>query len=145
MRISKRIGIVAVVFCAFLGVSAVDIAASENNNIYFQFWVKSFWGNGRVTEGRYRSTTDTNDAWKVQLKSSGEGEGTITNFWLENYDEENVTRDISAVAGEDAKYDKVKSGATERNLYLTGENNNYNGNSYSVWGYWDEETGIILN
>lgn len=77
--------------------------------------------------------------------TSGEGKGTYTRFWLENYDEDNVSDFIKAKQGDAATYEKAYGTASKVTVYLTGENNNFNGDKYNVTGIWDEETGIIIN
>lgn len=145
MGLKKKGKVFAVICCAIIGVTALSVPASENNNVSFSFQIGKYHKNGRTAKGRYRSTTNTNDAWKVQLITSGEGNGTYTRFWLENYDEDNVSGMIKAQQGEAATYEKASGKASKATVYLTGENNNFNGDKYNVTGIWDEETGIIIN
>lgn len=132
------------VSCAF-SLNTFVLAGDANHS--FGFRIGSWHGNGRITdsEARYRSTTDPNNMWKVQLVTSGEGTGTITNFWLELYNEQNVSGDISAKQGTKQYYDSAYTSASRATVYLTGENNNYNGDTYYVSGFWDEETGKYAN
>ena len=106
-------------------------AFATDDNYSFAFMIKPYHANSRVESSgaRYRETTDPKNMWKVGLRKSGEGAGTITNFWLEVYDETNVSGDISAKQG-------------TKNYYKAAyENNGYDSIRYNVSGVWDEETG----
>ena len=77
------------VFTAFallscIGMSALSILASDDNIIIkdingYAFTIKTQKQNTH-SQPRYRQTTHANNPWKVNLKKSGEGSGTITNF-----------------------------------------------------------------
>lgn len=54
-----------------------------------------------------------------------------------------MSGDIRAKQGAGAYYKAAYSSASKTTVYLTGENNNYSGNTYYVSGYWDEETGKL--
>lgn len=143
MRLAKKLTkVVLVATLALASISSVSVFAGDGNHD-FKFQIGSYWGNGSVETGRYRSTTNPNNMWKVNLKTSGEGEGTYTDFWLEKKDGENVSGDIRAKKGAGAYYKAAYSSASKTTVYLTGENNNYSGNTYYVSGYWDEETGKL--
>lgn len=142
----KIVKVICICACASVLMYGTNfINAYENNNIGFSFDVGGWQTNGRVQKGRYRSTTDSNNSWKAQLKTSTEGKGTITVFWLEHKDGTNVSYDMRLYQGDSARYDSVKKKANQSTVYLTGENNNYSDNYYHVSGYWDEETGVYLN
>lgn len=144
MGLKKKGKIIAVICCAIIGVTALNVPAAENNNVSYSFQIGKYHKNGRVSNGRYRSTTDVRDSWKVKMLYSGEGEGTITDYWLENYNEDNVSEDVSIKQGDPAIYSQAWPAASKVTVYLTGENNNFNGAKYNVRGYWDEETGIYV-
>lgn len=143
MRLAKKLTKVVLVATLTLAcISSVSVFAGDGNH-EFKFQIGSHWGNGSIEKGRYRSTTNPNNMWKVNLVTSGEGKGTYTDFWLENKNRDNVSGDIRAKQGAGAYYKAAYSSASKTTVYLTGENNNYNGDTYYVSGYWDEETGKL--
>lgn len=113
---------------------------AANDNIDFSFKIGILHANGKEKAGRYRQTTSTDNPWKVKLDSSGEGKGTVTRFWLENASAGNVSTTRNATQGKGAYYTDAYLSANKRDVWLTGENNNYNTTSYTVSGKWDEET-----
>lgn len=142
-KLIKKLGkTVLTVMLALACVSSVGVFAA-NENYDFKFQIGSFYGNGRVEKGRYRQTKNVNNMWKVNLKSSGEGSGTLTDFWMEKKNGDNVSGDIRAKQGAGAYYKAAYSSASQTNVYLTGENNNFDSNTYYVSGFWDEETGKL--
>ncbi len=65
--------------------------------------------------------------------------GTVATFWLDK----SGTRvsDVHDVAqGSGAHYYSAFSTANQSNVRLGAENNNASPNSYTISGYWDEET-----
>lgn len=143
-KLSKITSITFIAAVVVTSIFSINAYAS-NDNIAFEFKIGSWQSNGRVSDAkaRLRETTNVDDQWKVGLKSSGEGTGTITRFWLEVYNKDNVSPAVNATQGSSVYYKKANSGASRAYVYLTGENNNFNGNTYYVSGIWDEETGVI--
>ncbi|WP_418588192.1 DUF2712 domain-containing protein, partial [Ruminococcus sp.] len=44
-----------------------------------------------------------------------------------------------------ARYKRANDNGDHINVYLTAENNNFmSSKTYTVTGYWDEETGVYL-
>ncbi|MCO7128258.1 DUF2712 domain-containing protein [Sporolactobacillus shoreicorticis] len=117
-----------------------QFASAKDNDIGYKFKVYGWMANGKETEGRYRQTDSIDNSWKVQLKTSGEGQGTITGFWLENSSAQNVSQTEYVKQGEGPHYQKPFASANKRDVWLTAQNNNFNGESYTVKGIWDEET-----
>lgn len=116
--------------------------SAKDEDYSFYFKIGSYHANGRVDVGRYRQTTDKKNMWKVGMKFSGEGNGTTTNFWLEKKNEDNVSEDCQVRQSMTKQYYKAAyDSASKVTVYLTGENNNFDSNTYYVSGYWDEETG----
>lgn len=115
-------------------------AFASNNKIDYSFKVYGYWFNGKAPDGRYRETDNVNNSWKVRLEHSGEGSGTITTFWLENASSGNVTISKDVKQGNGPYYTNPYTSANKTTVWLTAQNNNYNGDSYTVSGYWDEET-----
>lgn len=134
--------ITKIAFAAVLaGVISVPITSfASNDDIDFSFKIYSYHQNGKEADGRYRQTEDINNPWKVRLDNSGEGKGTITRFWLENSSAHNVSVSKDVKQGNGPYYTNPDTGANKRTVWLTAENNNFNGSSYTVSGIWDEET-----
>lgn len=122
------------------GISVPFNAFATDDNIGYNFTIYGYQQNGKEADGRYRQTADVNNPWKVKLTSSGEGAGTITRFWIEDSSASNVSISKDVAQGNGAYYTDPYSSANGRTVWLTAENNNYNGSSYSVSGIWDEET-----
>ena len=75
------------------------------------------------------------------MTKSYEGLGTYTNFWLELYNGKNVSDVVKTRVEDGARYSPAYSSVSQATVYLTSENNNDNDVTYTVEGYWDEETG----
>ncbi|MCD4839645.1 MULTISPECIES: DUF2712 domain-containing protein [Neobacillus] len=111
---------------------------ASDDNIGFSFTLKPNYENSYSGE-RYRQTTNPKNKWKVNLTYSSEGVGTVATFWLDK----SGTRvsDVHDVAqGSGAHYYSAFSTANQSNVRLGAENNNASPNSYTISGYWDEET-----
>lgn len=121
------------------GGNTIDVMA-YNDNIPFKFTMKSEGEKSRYSKGRYRQTTDPNNQWKVKLRSSEEGKGTVAKFYLTGYDYSIVSKTLSVKQGRGAHYQTAYSSASKRTVYLTVTNNNWSTLSYVISGYWDEET-----
>ena len=143
MKVTKKI-----ITCAALAVMCVSSMAlptayaAGDDDYDFSFFIGALKANGHDSTSRYRGCNNPKNQWKVKLSNSGEGKGTKTNFWLENYNEDNVSVTVAVKEGnKNATYKPSKRSGCKIGVYLTGENNNYNGTSYDVSGIWDEETG----
>lgn len=123
-----------------LGVYIPLNTLASDDDIAYKFTIYSYQKNGKEKNGRYRQTSYVDNPWKVRLDSSGEGKGTYTRFWLENASATNVSIEKNVKQGAGAYYTNPYSSANKTDVWLTGENNNYNGKSYTVSGIWDEET-----
>lgn len=89
---------------------------------------------------KYRSTKDTENPWRVTIDYSGEGENTITTFWLEDFYGNNVSQDVEAEYNGIYQYvSPAYSSASGIDVYLTGENNNYNFDEYYIEGRWSQQ------
>ncbi len=137
----KKSLLVAMVTCGILSsVLSGFLVMASNDDIFFTFRIGSYQENGRDSHGRYRQTNDVNNPWKVKMTYTGEGSNTITNYWMENSATTNVTPTVSVTQGKGYYYENAYSSANGTTVYLTAENNNFNGSAYNVSGYWDEET-----
>ncbi|MGL5479353.1 MAG: DUF2712 domain-containing protein [Clostridium sp.] len=127
---------------ALVGVLAMpSVVKAADNNIGFSFYIKSFHQNGQYGTPRYRETENYTNPWKVDLQKSSEGKGnTITRFWIEKSDGTNASEAIDVPVKGGARYHNAYKAASKVNVFLTGENNNYNSAQYTVSGVWDEET-----
>lgn len=117
----------------------IPVYASDDNHSY-SFYIGSYQGNG-YSDSRYRQTTNTNNKWKVDMTYSEEGAGTKATYWLAILDGKNNASDFYDVKqGSGAHYYNALSNASQTDVVLGAENNNYDSNLYRVAGYWDEET-----
>lgn len=131
---------VKLVSAAVLSLSLLATAGStfaSNDNHGFSFTIKPEHANNYSGE-RYRQTTDTNNKWKVNLQTSGEGKGTITTFWLDKSGTR-VSNIVDAVQGNGAYYREAFSSASQSYVRLGAENNNFSTSGYTATGVWDEE------
>lgn len=127
-------------------VSATTVAyAYFDNDRSYTFKIAS---NQRVTKygtKEFRNTKDNNNAWKVKLNVSGEGDGKITQFRLGLADGTAASSWANATQGAKAKYSKSNDAGKHVYVYLNGRNNNKNATTYTITGVWDEETGKAPN
>lgn len=119
---------------------AIHVAQASDDSIGFYMYINNVQRNS-FTEERYRQTLNNTNPWKVNLTSSGEGQGTLTTFWLEHGNGTNVSKAYDTKQGSGKHYHSAYTSASESYVRLTAENNNYNlAGGYSIKGYWDEET-----
>lgn len=135
MKKMVKITTLVTAFCVLGGITANASYTTKGYNGD----IKTYHGNTRLGY-EHRSTSDTSNPWRVSIKYSGEGKGTITTFWLENFYGTNVSADIDAeYNGIYQYYASPYSKVNESDVYLTAENNNYNNDTYQIRGYWSEE------
>lgn len=127
-------------YFVFLACVTMTSISAYDDNIAFTLGIKEYQANSR-TSGRYRETTNPNNKWKVQMTKTYEGPNASTTYWLERYDGGNVSKAITINVNSGVMYTPAWSSASQATVYLTAENNNYNNITYTVQGYWDEETG----
>ncbi len=147
----KRLSVLIVVFTVFMvSTSAVSsIASIDNDTIGYSFEIVPYGKVSKYPVSRYRSTTDVNNAWKVELVNSNEsskGTRTATSFHLGVYNPNGYnpkgSGTYAARLGSDFYYHAAYSNASKADVYLYGRDNlDTNSFSYSVSGHWDEETG----
>ncbi len=135
--------IVFFMFIAFLIIPVSSLSAN-NDDIKFGFQIMPHQSNSRAP-GRYRSTNNVNNQWKVNMKYSGEStasnnDGYVTRFWIEHENGTNVSKSVEQSERTGTMYVKPYSSANKSTVYLTAENNTYTNTSYYVSGIWDEET-----
>ena len=136
-------GMCLAVSAALLSTSA--IAAYQDNDINYSFRIQGSVDNAQEKTGRFRDTRENTNSWKVQLKKSGEGKGTFTNFWIENKNGSSASDGYKIKQGDEPRYKPANDKGDHITVYLTAENNNwFSTEQYNVSGIWDEETGKYL-
>lgn len=75
IKLTKYLKIVVVVTTVIVFVAGVDVYAEKNydDSYSFEFSIGGWHSNGYERKGRYRTTTNTQNAWKVKLEKSQEG------------------------------------------------------------------------
>lgn len=147
MKKGRVIALGTILACS-IGLGTLSVEAGNENSGY-TFKIKKEQGN-EFTRTEYRQTTTERNTWKVRMYRSDEGTNTYTTYWLERSDGTNVSPAVDVKAGnKDLKsgrnyYIKGNAGANAANVRLTAENNTASSSSFSVKGYWDEETGRVL-
>jgi hypothetical protein len=121
------------------------ISYAGNDDFYYKFYLQGYYKNSH-SEYRYRETADPLNLWKVQVWKSGEttGSGDVSTFWLEISDGTNVSPSMDVEEGWGYHYATTTTKGTKTNVRLTAENNNFNGSSFYIEGFWDEEIGSRL-
>ncbi len=142
-KISNKIisGLLVLSIAAF-GLTGVTANAASDNNVGFSFHVNENQHASFGAEPRYRSTSKTNNCWKVNMTYSGEGVGTCTYFWLGSGTTV-VSNRVLVKQGSGARYRFAYETASQTNVRLRAQNNNQSITGYDVGGYWDEETGVF--
>ena len=93
------------------------------------------------SKAEYRGSSGTEVPWKVDFTFSEEGKGTIMYFYLSGPWYEKVSNVKAVKQGSDKKYFAAYDSCKNMNVGLAVMNNNEkDGNTYEVAGYWDEET-----
>ncbi|MEE3954731.1 DUF2712 domain-containing protein [Peribacillus frigoritolerans] len=146
----KKVRVIALgtILACSIGLGTLSVEAGNENSGY-SFDIKKDQGN-EFTGTKYRQTTTERNTWKVRMFYSKEGTNTYTTYWLEKSNGTNVSPAVDVKAGSGGKnsgrnhYIKGNAGANATEVRLTAENNNVSSSTYSVEGYWDEETGRIL-
>lgn len=146
MKRTNTIKKVLVIVIAALMLSSLVVTsnASDDNHSY-AFYVPAHQGISQYSNGNYRSTNDTNNAWKVNLKASSEpGNGnTYTSFCLGNSSQNAVSGWHNVQEASGSHYYAAYTSASNITVYLQAKDNNNIANSYNVSGVWDEETGQL--
>ena len=88
--------------------AAVETYAYSNDSIPFHLNIREHKQNSRTT-GRYRTTTNVNNKWKVKMTNSYEGPGTYTSFWLELYNGKNVSDVVKTRVEDGTRYSPAYS------------------------------------
>lgn len=134
--------ILALIVVATISATGLVAYAYSDNNISYSFTIKASQVASKYSEREYRNTYDNSNAWKVNLRSSGEGAKAATYFRLCLKDDSGVSNWKLVAQGSGAHYYSAWDGADHTYVYLQGKNNNNSAKTYTVSGYWDEETGL---
>ena len=128
---------------AVTGYALTDELSTDDNHS-FSFKIPANQNQGRYTSGKFRSTTDHNNAWKVNFKTSNEpGTGnTYTKFSICLNDGTLASSWHTVQESSGAHYYAGNDWGDYITVYLHGKDNNNIASSYPVSGYWDEETGV---
>ncbi|MBB3908820.1 DUF2712 domain-containing protein [Anoxybacillus rupiensis] len=132
----SRLGLAAAMGVGIFTFSNFTYASDDN--IGFNFELKPNYDNS-YSAARYRQTTNPNNKWKVNLTYSSEGVGTVATFWLDKAGTR-VSEWYNVKQGSGPHYYPAYSTANQSYVRLGAENNNYTSASYTISGYWDEET-----
>ena len=141
MKTRMKVVLASAVFVTCSSLTPI-MAGAVDDNIPFTLHIKQYMQNSRVSEGRYQGATNVNNKWKVKMTYTNEGgPGDYTSFWLENYNGNNVSDVVTINVQDGTVYSPAKGEASQCTVYLTAENNRSNDVTYTVRGFWDEETG----
>lgn len=141
----KKLKKIALAIAIVAGICSLNVgkSAALNDNYYYMYTIKANYGNSYYWT-KYRQTTNPSNPWKVQMTYSGEGNGTYTTYWLTTFNGAYVgyqaSNTVTVRQGSAAVYTVAWPIASQKDVSLSAENNNYSGYSYNVEGYWDEET-----
>lgn len=141
----KKIIKATMLFMLLIGSAVLPaFAASTNDNISYSFTIGASQKNG-YSGPRDRTTTNTRNSWKVNMTYDSEGAGTKATYWLARASDKAMASGSHTITvGSGNHYYPATNTASNKSVVLAGENNNYTPNRYTVAGYWDEETGVIV-
>ena len=143
----KRAGLSKLITVAVLLaiVSAISLStvsyASTDDEIEYLFTIKTNLAISRYDDRRLRSTSNNDNAWKVNLQFSDEGSNTATMFSLGLNDYTPASAWVTKVVGTGTDYYSANDAADWAYVYLQAKDNNNVAATYRITGYWDEETG----
>lgn len=137
--------IAMLILMSSLALSAILPAlAYVNDDIGYEFIIGPKQANG-YSSPRHRSTTNTRNAWKVNMTYDSEGSNTQATYWLARNSGKAIASDIYTIkTSSGAHYYPSTAVASNNDVVLAGENNNFKPKGYIVKGYWDEETGVYV-
>lgn len=137
---NKRMIGTLIALLAFGVMSIGSYVYAADNSVGYSFTV-GYNQNPGTSSSRYRETQNRKNCWKANMTYSAEGENTVMNFWLAK-NTANASDMVSLRVGGDTKYRYAYDSASRTNVNLKAVNNNYVPRSYTISGYWDEETGV---
>ncbi len=140
--------VIALLTVTTISASSLVAMASVNENIAFSFKVQAHNAVTRDPNKRFRSTSNNNNAWKVNLTTSDEtdsSKGCGSYFCLGLKDQTLASKWYLVERGSGEHYYATNDAADFSYVYLQCKDNNNSSKVYNVAGFWDEETGVILN
>lgn len=146
MKKGKVLFVLLMCVCCFVTSFSLTAFAANDDNIAYSFKMKAN-GARSYSSSEYRGTPNPKNSWKVNMTYNAEGSGTVATYFLASSNI--ITRTQYSDAhdvkqGSGAHYYAAYAEASEKNVALGCKNNNIVDKSYTVSGYWDEETGVIL-
>lgn len=149
-KLTKKFAAIVIALLVVSAISASSLVAmaSVDEEIDFRF---SFISDETVNRGddrRYRSTSDNNNAWKVDLQTSNETTdakecGSLFCIGLEDATLASAWQLVVRYSG--PHYYATNDAADFRYVYLMCKDNNNSGKPITLTGVWDEETGRAPN
>ncbi|MFY9197775.1 MAG: DUF2712 domain-containing protein [Acutalibacteraceae bacterium] len=144
----KKRAIKTLISCAIVSIIMASLSipafAYVDDSYGYNFYIQPYLANTYWNDVKFRETYDNQNAWKVQLAYSEEGNGTITRFWIEkaNTGKSSPASEYYLIKQGGTVYYKPATNAGDHtNVKLAAENNNNVPRGYQVSGVWDEETG----
>lgn len=146
MKKGKAFLVSLMILCCLVASFSLTSFAAYDNNISYSLEMKANLARS-YTSSEYRGTTNPNNSWKVNMTHNAEGTGTIAIYFLASSNI--ITRmqysdAYSVIQGSGAHYYPAYLEASEQNVALGCKNNNDVAKTYTVSGFWDEETGVIV-
>lgn len=103
-KLKKKLTACGLCIFGLTSLVATNAFASSDDDYDFSFRIQGSVDNAQDPTGRYRGTDDNSNAWKVNLESSGEGSGTVTDFWIELKDGKNASSQYHVKQGNGVYY-----------------------------------------
>lgn len=148
-KLAKKFIAIVIALLAVTTISASSLVAmaSVNENIGFSFGVEAHNAITQYQYGRLRTTSNNKNAWKVNLTTSDEtdsSKGCGSYFCLGLNDQTEASKWYLVEKGSGEHYYPTNDSAGFKYVYLQCRDNNNSTKTYTVAGFWDEETGVIL-
>ncbi|MFR5876114.1 MAG: DUF2712 domain-containing protein [Eubacterium sp.] len=156
LKLIKRLIVLFVMLLITATLSAPIMGMAYVNNNYSYTFNIPVGGRGHCTTSKYRSTTNIQNTWKVNMSYSDEptkahpdgSTQTASKFLLgakKDGDKYYSTASslYTVLEGSGNHYYPTKSNASKADTRLYAEDNGGATSEYTVKGTWDEETGKI--
>ncbi len=142
-KLKKKLTACGLCMFGLTSLVATNAFAANYDNYDFSFRIQGSVDNAQDPTDHYRNTTDNSNAWKIILDSSGEGNGTVTDFQIELEDSTNASSQHHVKQGNGAYFFPANDYGDNNWVYLTGENNNFSSTKqYDVSGTWNPASGV---
>ncbi len=137
----KKLAILFSVLFLFVSNSSIVLDAAVDNQTYFSFNVQGY--NNSRSSGRFRDDYTNSTPWTVKVSGSTECATCQTRFWLEDYQGTNVSSTVSVGVGKRSTQ-RPYADASRKDNHLTAEDNDVAPSTFTVKGYWDEESPLDI-